>query len=187
ATPCTGSDRRRTPTPPRAAAGRLPKRRVWPSRVCYLSAGSGLLWGGIALVTLVVMRRRGVALLRLPAGHVLTGGVLHLVDMLGVPALGALVDEVAGLLDGGVGLVRVLPQPVLHLVQEAHELLPSLDRRSLSRAAHPRYKRACSAGDRRATAATSTTAGSLPAFCPVPTRRPRSPRRRSPRCRTRWR
>src|SRR4051812_126323 len=47
-------------------------------------------------------------------------GVLHLVDVAGVLALGFLVDDVAGFVDRGFHLVGVLRYDALHLVQKSH-------------------------------------------------------------------
>ena len=50
----------------------------------------------------------------------LLGGVLHLVDLLGVLALRLGVDDVAGLLDRGVDRTLVLRRQVFELVKESH-------------------------------------------------------------------
>src|SRR5690606_21262494 len=60
------------------------------------------------------------------AAEALAGGVLGLVDVLGVLAAGALVDGVAALVDALVHLVRVVVRELLGLVEDSHVSLPFL-------------------------------------------------------------
>ena len=67
--------------------------------------------------------------------------VLHLVDVLGVLALRLLVDDVAGLVDGGVHLVGVLRHQVFYLVKKSHGPTLSVGNAVILHAADDRHNR----------------------------------------------
>src|SRR5690606_21482007 len=119
-----GRLRRRPPRRRGAVRGRLPRRGVVTYASWPLSAARRVVSAVMLPAVLPVLRSaRSVA-----AVDVVGGLLLDPVDVVGVPVAGALVDHVPGPFHTLAGLVGVLAEHLLHLVDDGHWRSPRIPR-----------------------------------------------------------